>query len=143
MAMFLGTWNCRSVKSPDGRTDGHVFTTTTSMALDGRWMETDQDTPPFDRYRTRDFVLKSWLTYDFATKTWVTMTVDNLGGYSVATSGGWNGDTLVTDDTVQSAGQPLGVDTVTRLSDVHYHDHYEVKAARGSQIFESDCTKGS
>jgi len=142
MSMFLGTWNCKSVKSPDGRTNGHVFTTTATLALDGRWIETDQSTPPFDQYRTRDFVLKSWLTYDAATRTWVTLTVDNLGGYSVAMSGGWSGDTLVTNDRVQASGQPLGLDTVTRLSATHYHDRYEVKTPKGDQIFESDCTKG-
>ena len=142
MSMFLGTWNCKSVKSPDGRTNGHIFTTTASMALDGRWIETDQDTPPFDQYRTRNFVLKSFLTFDAATKTWVTMTVDNLGGYSVAMSSGWNGDTLVTNDKVQANGGPLGVDTVTRLSDNHYHDRYQIRTAKGDQIFESDCTKG-
>jgi hypothetical protein len=91
MAMFLGTWNCKSLKSPDGRTNGHIFTTRTSMAFDRRWMEIDQTTPPFDQYRTRDFVLKSWLTYDAGAKMWVTLTVDNLGGYSVAMSSGWNG----------------------------------------------------
>lgn len=143
MSMFLGTWNCTSVKSPDGRTIGHVFTTTTSLALDGRWMETDQSTPPFDQYRTRDFVLKSWQSYDAATKMWVTMAVDNLGGYSVAMSPGWSGDTLVTSDKVQAGGAPLGVDTVTKLSDTHYHDRYEVKTSKGAQMFESDCTKGN
>ena len=141
MAMFLGTWNCTSTKSPDGRTVGHVFTTTTTMALDGRWMETDQDTPPFDQYRSRDFVLKSWLTYDAATKMWVNLTVDNLGGYGLTMSPGWNGSRLVTSDVVTSGGQPKGVDTVSRLSDTHYLDHYEVRTPSGTLVNESDCTK--
>lgn len=141
MSMFLGTWNCTSTKSPDGRTNGHVFTTTTDLALDGRWMETDQRTPPFDQYRTRDFVLKTYLTYDAVTKTWVTMTVDNLGGYVVSMSPGWTGDTLVTTDKVTASGGPPGVDTVTKLTDTHYHDHYEVKTTKGPIVYESDCTK--
>ena len=141
MSMFLGTWNCTSTKSPDGRTNGHVFTTTTTLALDGRWMETDQRTPPFDQYRTRDFVLRTYLTYDAATRMWVGLTVDNLGGYGVTTSPGWNGDTLVTTDQVTSGGAPKGVDTVTRSSDTHYVDHYEVDTAKGASVFESDCRK--
>lgn len=141
MSMFLGTWNCTSTKSPDGRTNGHVFTTTAALALDGRWIETDQRTPPFDQYRTRDFVLKSYLTYDPGTKMWVTLTVDNLGGYGVTTSPGWTGNTLVTSDQVTSNGQPRGVDTLSRLSDTHYIDHYEVRTPTRTLIYESDCNK--
>ena len=141
MAMFLGTWSCKALKSTNSRVVGHVFTASTAMAFDGRWMQTDQTTPPFDQYRTRDFVLKTWLTYDTVTKMWVGMTVDNLGGYGLTTSPGWTGNTLVTSDKLISNGGSLGVDTVTKLNDNHYHDLYEVKTPKGNQFTESDCTK--
>ena len=141
MVMFMGTWNCKALRSPDGRVVGHTFTTNTTMAFDGRWMETDQDSPPFDKYRTRDFVLKTWLTFDPGTMKWVGMTVDSVGGYGVTASKGWTGDTLVTNDVLLSNGQPLGVDTVSKMSDTHYRDHYEVVTPKGTQITESDCTK--
>lgn len=143
MAMFMGTWSCRVSKSPDGRTTGHTFATNTVMALDGRWLETDQTTPPFDQYRTRDFVLKTWLTYDPVMKMWVGLTVDNLGGYGVTMSAGWTGNTLITNDKLSANGQPLGVDTVLKLSDTHYKDVYEVKTPKGTQTTESDCTKAT
>ena len=141
MAMFLGTWSCKSLKTPDGRTVGHTFTTNTVMAFDGRWMETDQASKPFDKYRTRVFSLKTWLTFDPDTMMWVGITVDSIAGYGVTMSPGWTGDTLVTNDKLLSNGTPLGVDTVTKLSDTHFHDHYEVVTPKGTQISESDCTK--
>jgi hypothetical protein len=69
------------------------------------------------------------------------MTVDNLGGYGLTTSPGWTGNTLVTSDKLISNGGSLGVDTVTKLNDNHYHDLYEVKTLKGNQFTESDCTK--
>ncbi len=143
MAMFMGTWNCTSTKSPDGRTNGHVFTTTTVMALDGRWMQTDQRTPPFDQYRTRNFVLRSYETYDPGTKLWTTLTVDNLGAYVFATSPGWNGDTLVTTEKITSGGGTPGVDTITKLTDMHYHDRYQIDSPKGLLTWESDCVKST
>ena len=143
MAMLMGTWSCKVLKSPNGRTNGHTFTTNTVLAFDGRWMETNQTTPPFDQYRTRDLVVKSWLTYDPDTKMWVSLTVDSIAGYGVTMSPGWTGNTLITNDKLSSNGQPLGVDTLLKLSDTHYNDVYSVKTPKGTQSTESDCTKAT
>jgi hypothetical protein len=143
MTMFMGTWNCKALKTPNGRAIGHTFTSNTVMAFDARWMETDQTTPPYDQYRTRNNVSKTWLTYDPDTKMWVSMTLDNFGNYGVAMSPGWTGTTLVTSDKLNSNGQPLGVDTLTKLSDTHTHDIYTVKTSKGTETYENDCTKAS
>jgi hypothetical protein len=143
MAMFMGTWNCKALKTPNGRAIGHTFTSNTVMAFDARWMETDQTTPPYDQYRTRNNVSKTWLTYDPDTKMWVSMTLDNFGNYGVAMSPGWTGNTLVTTDKLNSNGQPLGVDTLTKSSDTHTHDIYAVKTSKGTQTYENDCTKAT
>ena len=67
MAMFLGTWSCKALKSTNGRVVGHIFTASTAMAFDGRWMQTDETTPPFDQYRNSDSGLKTLTKYDRAT----------------------------------------------------------------------------
>jgi hypothetical protein len=143
MSMFMGVWNCKRLKAPNNRGIGVVFKSTTTVTLDDRWMETDSTTPPYDAMRTRDNVGKSWLTYDPDTKLWVSLGIDNFGGYGVTTSPGWTGNTLVTTDKMNASGAPLGVDTLTKISDTQFHDIYSVKTPKGTEIYENSCTKAT
>ena len=141
MAMFMGTWTCKRLKSPNNRGVGVSFTSTTTMTMDDHWMVTDQTVPPYDQYRTRNNVSKSYTTYDPDTKQWVSIMVDNFGTYGMSTSPGWTGKTLVTKDTVNSGGAPLGVDTLTKISDTQYDDVYTVQGPKGAETYENTCTK--
>jgi len=92
MNFQIGTWHCD--QSVIGRPGDRKSTDTFTMAYDGWQMQDHNISPPFDRFRTRDYVGDSWTTWDPTIKLWINQSVDNFGGYGLLTSPGWTGNTL-------------------------------------------------
>jgi hypothetical protein len=117
MSFFVGTWKCEGTVRGKTRPDTLTF----SMALDGRWLMSHDEAPPFDQFRTRPVITDSWMTYNPLNKLWVSTSVDNFGGYGMATSPGWKGSQMTTTVTVSNDGT-MGHDTLTKVSDTQTKD---------------------
>lgn len=117
MQMFMGNWSCHQMLRGRNRPDS----STTTMALDGAYMMTHDVAPPFDQYRTWPAVTDSYETYNPMTHMWVTVSVDNSGDYTVATTPGWSGNTMTT--TIQMANDgSTGYDVLTKISNTETKD---------------------
>lgn len=116
MNFLLGTWHCH--QSITGRPGDRKETDTYTMSYDGWQMQDHSVSPPFDKYRTRDDVGDSWTTWDPTAKLWANVSVDNFGGYGLATSPGWVGDTMTWSFNNPDGTQ--GRNAVTKVSDSKY-----------------------
>ena len=92
MRFLLGTWSCHQTLA--GRPGVRTETDTYTMAYDGWQMQDHSVSPPFDKFRNRDVVGDSWITWDPTLKLWISQNVDNFGGYGLATSPGWAGNKI-------------------------------------------------
>ncbi|MEO8378158.1 MAG: DUF1579 family protein [Acidobacteriota bacterium] len=93
---FAGNWKCSgtafaSPMSPQHATTGEVWM---KLDMNGYWMtftyaekKTTENPMPFQ--------VNGFLGYDTEIHKLVMGSVDNMGGYSTASSDGWNGDTIV------------------------------------------------
>jgi hypothetical protein len=90
------------------------------MDLNDRWIKTTDVAPPFDAYRTLPVDQTTYTSYDPTMKRYVSVSVDDFGGYGLAYSPGWNGNTLVWTDKSAYDGS-VGVVTINKVSDSEYN----------------------
>lgn len=138
MSFYLGTWNCHSITRGSNRPD----TVTNTMDYDGRWMKGHDVAPPFDKYRKRAVVTDSWTNFNPSNHLWVSTSVDNFGGYGIATSPGWMGNRITWTTTVSQDGS-TGRDVVTKISNTMTRDTYTGRNKDGSMqpVVTTMCTK--
>jgi hypothetical protein len=115
MSYFAGTWTCHQILRGKDRPD----TSTSTMVLNDRWIKTTDVAPPFDAYRTAPVNTTIYTTYDALVKRYVQMTIDDFGGYTLAYSPGWSGNTLVWTDKSAPNGA-VTITTNTKVSDSEY-----------------------
>ncbi len=115
--MFLaGSWSCTQMLRGKQRPD----TSTTTVAMDGAWMVTQDTAPPFDQYRNSTITGTTYTTYDTSIKRWVQTSVDSSGGYGTESSPGWQGSTITW--TGKGLDGSSGTDVVTKISDTETSD---------------------
>jgi hypothetical protein len=119
----IGTWNCH--QTLPGRQGVRREKDTYSMAYDGWQLQAHFDSPPFDKYRTRDVVGDAFTTYDKKLKIWVNQVVDNFGNYGMLTSPGWVGSSITWTGTGPDA-------TAFKLVETKVSDTKEVFASWGN-----------
>lgn len=115
LAYFNGTWTCHTMVRGKDRSD----TFTSTMDLNDRWMKTTDVSLPFDQYRTLPINTVFYDTYDQTVKRYVSVNVDDFGGYGLAYSPGWSGNTWVWTDKSAADGS-IAVVTITKTSDSSY-----------------------
>lgn len=113
---FSGTWTCHQMLRGKDRPD----TFTSTMDLNDRWMKQTDVAPAFDQYRTIPVHSTTYFTYDRTVKRYVSVNVDDFGGYGLAYSPGWDGDTMVWTDKSAADGS-VGFVTLTKLSGSQYN----------------------
>jgi hypothetical protein len=135
--MFLtGVWTCTQPLRGSTRPD----TSTTTLAMDGSWMVTQDTAPPFDQYRTYAIKGTTYTTYDANLKQWVQVGVDSSGGYGVSTSPGWNGNLIAW--TTKGLDGSSGTDNITKVSDTEYSDASSATDPQGKTTTTTiHCTK--
>jgi hypothetical protein len=115
--MFLtGTWSCTQMLRGKQRPD----TSTTTIAMDGAWMVTQDAAPSFDRYRSYTINGTNYTAYDSSIKQWVQVGVDSSGGYGIGSSPGWQGNTITW--TGKGLDGSSSTDVVTKVSDTQTSD---------------------
>ena len=141
MKFLIGTWTCKTVQDTMGRGTGRTETDVNTMALDGHYMLTNSTSKPFDKARTATLVGQSWTGYDGVKKQWYTFGISNFGGFGMSISPGWNGNKMVWTDMYNSDAQPLGVTTVTKVSNTKTTSTNVTKTAKGTETSSDECTK--
>ena len=140
LRFLLGTWNCRSAIS--GRPGNRSETDRYTMAYDGWQMQDHVVSPPFDKFRNRDLVGDSWITWDPTLKLWINQNVDNFGGYGLLTSPGWTGKKITWSE-INPDGTLVRV-VETKVSDVKetYETWSNDKKGRALTLgLSQTCTK--
>jgi hypothetical protein len=116
MSFYLGTWQCTQPLRGGTRPETDTYT----MGMDGMWMVNSTNAPPFDQYRTVAQTGMGYYSYDPTLKMWVTTGVDNLGGYGMQSSPGWQGNTITW--TGQGLDGSKFTDVITKVSDTQTSD---------------------
>lgn len=116
MNFLVGTWTCTQPLRGKTRTETDVY----AMSGDGMWLVDTATSPPFDQYRSVPQNSTTSLGYDPTIKQWVTVYNDNLGGYGLASTPGWQGNTE------RWTGKGLDgstvTDVITKVSDTETTD---------------------
>ncbi len=135
---FTGTWTCQQPLRGKVRPD----TSTTTMDLNDRWIRTNDVAPPFDQYRAVPVNQTSYTTYDPTAKRYVNINVDDFGGYGLAYSPGWTGNTLVWTDKSAADGS-VGIVTITKVSNTEYNWDFKGTDGKGKaqQPAHGNCKK--
>ena len=116
LAYFNGTWTCHQMLRGKDRPN----TSTSAMDMNDRWIKTTDVAPPFDQYRTLPVNSTSYTSYDATVKRYVQVNVDDFGGYGIAYSPGWTGNSLVWTDKSASDGSE-GMTTISKVSGTEYN----------------------
>jgi hypothetical protein len=115
--MFLtGTWTCTQTLRGKSRPD----TSTTTVAMDGMWMVSQDSAPPFDQYRTVTINATGYMGYDTTLKQWVQLGVGSDGAYGWQSSPGWQGNTITWTGKLLD-GSTI-TDVITKVSDTETTD---------------------
>lgn len=137
--MFLtGTWTCMQTLRGKPRPD----TSTTTVAMDGMWMVSQDVAPPFDQYRTVAINATGYMTYDTTIKQWVQLGVDSSGGYGWQSSPGWQGNTITW--TGKGLDGSTFTDVITKVSDTQTTDANTATDPQGKvTTTKITCTKSA
>lgn len=146
MKFLVGTWNC--VESNTRRPHSYGSTLTNSMDPSGYWMNTKtlSHATSWARYPS---VGTDKTTYDAANARWVDVGTDDQGNYSLSTSTGFSGNTIVWRPislTSVSSGNVVssGATTYTTVSDTKYTYTGSFKESGGRTIaLKGTCNKTS
>lgn len=116
MNFLVGSWTCTQPLRGKTRSE----TDTYAMSSDGMWMVDTATSPPFDQYRTipQNYTLS--MTYDPTIKMWVTTYQDNLGGYGLEQTSGWQGN--VASWSGKGLDGSSVSDVITKVSDTETSD---------------------
>lgn len=125
MNFLLGTWTCTQPLRGKTRSETDVYT----MSADGMWMQDRASSPPFDQYRSVPQNSLTSMTYDPTIKQWVTVYGDNFGGYGLASSPGWQGNTATW--TGKGLDGSTVRDVMTKVSDTETTDAITATDAQG------------
>jgi hypothetical protein len=137
--MFLtGTWNCTQMLRGKTRPD----TSTTTIGMDGAWMVSQDTAPPFDQYRTVAIHGTSYIGYDPTIKRWVALGVDSGGGYFLASTPGWQGNTMTSSS--KGLDGSSTTDVLTKVSDTETNDDFTATDPQGKVTkLTIHCTKAA
>lgn len=142
---MVGTWQCtgKTMASPMGPEHPAEGVVTADMTLDGFWLlshyrekKTAQNPMPIsgDEY---------W-TYDTAEKMWDRVSVDSMGGFSTATSKGWEKGKLVWTGEGMMGGQKMKArDTFVEKSprEINYSGEIGTPDGKWAPAWEAVCKK--
>lgn len=116
MNFLLGTWTCAQPLRGKTRSETDVYT----MSSDGMWIVDTATSPPFDQYRSIPQNGTTYMTYDPTIKQWVTVYYDNLGGYGIESTSGWQGSAAAWNG--KGLDGSTVSDVITKVSDTETSD---------------------
>jgi hypothetical protein len=143
LQIFDGSWTCRgqvpaSPMGPGGAIEGTVVS---ASDLGGFWQSGTVKSTGAGMPGTMEGMFH--MTYDPAVKQYVLLWVDNMGGWSQATSPGWQDDALVFTGTSSMGGHKVNVrDTFRKAADGSLQHDWEAEMdGKWTSMGSETCTK--
>lgn len=142
MAFYVGTWTCSSKSAR--RPTPQLSTETYTMDSTGYWLVGKGSTKATSwQPWSADF--NDWITYDRDSKRWLDLSTDDHGGYDLAYTKGWVGNTAVWHDLAFAPGpdvQSMTDFTVIKVSSSKTTFSYGFTTAKGRAVsVKGSCTK--
>lgn len=143
MNFLVGTWSCS--KQETGLPAPYTSTVTYAVSRDGRWIEQTSVWDPVPWFPNK-WTSNDEITYDADTKRWVDVEYDGIGGYSLTTSRGWAGNTIVWHDpafTPSSKVASATDTTMTKVSDSKVTSTWSITKSNNGKTVSANttCTK--
>jgi len=141
---FVGTWKCTGTAfaSDMGPEHSTAATVTGKWVLSGKWLEMryiEEKT----KKNPMPYAVTAYWGWDEGQKKLVAGSVDNMGGYGVEQSSGWNGDTFVFEGPAHMGPTtPNGRDTFTRAGKNKITHSFAIPdSASGWKKFDEETCK--
>ena len=113
---MVGSWKCSGKVTAMGQEQPSESTMKTAFDMDNYWVMSnmaEKKKAKGPAYKSHDMI-----TYDASQKAFVRFGVDNMGGWSMATSKGWNGDKMEWTGGSKMMGQEFKMtDVITKAAD--------------------------
>lgn len=139
--MFVGAWHC--VFTSERRPAPVAQNFTASISPDGYWLVTNWVVAK--TLVSPEFHSTERVTYDPSTRRWIDAQTDDQGGYEIATSPRWHGNTLVWTDVLAPKSDGIASTnptTITRVSATQYTSRDSFIEPSGRLVREKwVCTK--
>lgn len=105
---FVGSWDCTGTAfamgdSPEHATKGKAKG---AWTLDGQWLAISYDEMK-DAHNPHPVSARLFLGYDWQLKEIVSGGLDNMGGYSMTSTAGWDGSVLTLEGPMHSGGATM------------------------------------
>jgi hypothetical protein len=144
LSPFIGTWKCsgKTFASEMGPEHSTTATVTGKWMLNAKWLEMRYTEEKNSRNPNPYAVVAYW-GWDEGQKKLVAGSFDNQGGYAVATSEGWSGDTLVFEGPSHMGAMTMNSrDSFTRNGDNQIsHSFLTPDNAGGWKKFDEETCK--
>ena len=143
--VFEGTWACEGQvpASPMGPGGAMTSTVVSRQDLGGFWRSGTVKSTGAGMPGTMEGMFH--MTYDPGAKEYVLLWVDNMGGWSQASSPGWNGDTLVFTGEGKMGGDKMVVrDTFVKAANGSLRHDWEMQIeGKWTPMGSESCKKGT
>jgi hypothetical protein len=142
---FVGTWKCsgKAFASDMGPEHSTSATVTGKWILNAKWLEMRYTEDKNSRNPNPVAVVGQW-GWDEGQKKYVAGTVDNMGGYAVQQSSGWEGDTLTFEGPSHMGPMTMTArDTFARSGDnqIVHTGYVQDNAGGWKKLDEETCKK--
>jgi hypothetical protein len=142
---FVGNWKCsgKAFSSEMGPEHSTTANVTAKWILNAKWLEM-RYTEDKNSRNPNPVAVVAQLGWDEGQKKYVSGTVDNMGGYAVAQSSGWNGDELAFEGPSHMGPMTMkGRDTFTRSGDNQITHSFSIQDNAGGwkKLDEETCRK--
>lgn len=143
LAGFLGTWKCTGTTFASEMGPEHPTTATVTVrpSMEGKWLETIYAENKTAKNPMPYGVVNHW-GWDEGQKKLVSVSVDNMGGYGVATSSGLNDKTLIFEGTTHMGPMAMkGRDTFTLNGNTATHSFSSQDNSGGWKKYDEETCK--
>ena len=142
---FVGTWKCsgKAYASEMGPEHATTGTVTGKWILNAKWLEVRYTEDKTSRNPT-PFAIVAYWGWDEGLKQFVSGSVDNMGGYAVTQSSGWNGDALAFEGKGHMGPMTMnGRDSFTRSGDNQMTHSFSMQDQAGGwkKLDDETCKK--
>lgn len=136
MTFFTGTWSC--MEEDDGKWTPHIARV--SIGMNGQWMIIEDIAPRADRNRP---YAVNYMTHDASIKKWIELSVNDGGGYALASAPGWVGNSMTWSE--KDLDGTSSTDVFAKISDTKISNDLTVTDPTGKVSHPplETCTKTS
>jgi len=139
---FAHTWQCKGSQSFTGSPINFTETAAAAWILGGNWLEASV-TQMKTKANPQPLHGRAHLGYDPESKRYVLLWADNMGGYEVAESGGWDNNRIVWEGTAHmGTSSAKGRDVFTKAGPKKMTHTYELEQnGKWTEAMQETCTR--